>query len=141
MERAVAQVEDNHAVPVEVVVVGDRPIDGAPTPSSSPCARPRSTPCATRRPPVRVYVEVADDAVEAYVSDRGDGFDLDAVPEDRLGVRESVLGRMAPRGRPARVRRPAAGGTEVVLELPVARRGTDATRSRSAQHVQQEEAR
>jgi signal transduction histidine kinase len=68
---------------------------------------------------VRVYVEVADDAVTAYVSDRGDGFDVDAVPRDRLGVRESVLGRMRRAGGSGQVRRPAAGGTEVVLELPV----------------------
>ena len=66
-----------------------------------------------------MYVEVADAAVEAYVSDRGDGFDPDEVPADRLGVRESIRGRMARAGGSARIRRSSDGGTEVVLALPV----------------------
>ncbi len=115
----VGQVEDTHAVPVEVVVVGDRVTD-ARTDALVLALREAATNAVRHaRPPVRVYVEVADDAVQAYVSDRGDGFDVDAVPADRLGVRESVLGRMRRAGGSARVRRPPGGGTEVVLELPV----------------------
>ncbi|WP_380164088.1 PspC domain-containing protein [Jannaschia sp. R86511] len=119
VEQVVAQVEDDHAVPVEVVVVGDRPLD--PAVEALVQAVREATLNAVRhgRPPVRVYVEVADDAVQAFVSDRGDGFDPDDVPPDRLGVRESVVGRMVRAGGSARVRPAPAGGTEVVLELPV----------------------
>ncbi len=119
VEQVVAQVEDDHAVPVEVVVVGDRALD--PAAESLVQAVREATLNAVRhgRPPVRVYVEVADDAVQVFVSDRGDGFDPEDVPPDRLGVRESIVGRMARAGGSARVRPAPAGGTEVVLELPV----------------------
>ncbi|MFC3689066.1 PspC domain-containing protein [Aquipuribacter hungaricus] len=141
VERAVAQVEDTHAVPVEVVVVGDRATD-ARTDALVLALREAATNAVRHaRPPVRVYVEVADDAVQAYVSDRGDGFDVDAVPEDRLGVRESVLGRMRRAGGSARVRRPAAGGTEVVLELPVLAPVPQQPVQHPVQHPHEQEAR
>lgn len=117
--EAVGQVEDTHAVPVEVVVVGDRPLDARAEALVLAVREAATNAVRHARPPVRVYVEVADDAVQAYVSDRGDGFDPDLVPHDRLGVRESVVGRMRRAGGSATLRRPAAGGTEVVLELPV----------------------
>ncbi len=69
-------------------------------------------------PPVSAYVEVGPDAVEAFVRDHGSGFDLDAVPDDRAGVRESIIGRMERHGGTARIRR-RADGTEVELRLPV----------------------
>lgn len=128
VESAVAAVEDAHAVPVEVVVVGDRPLD---TPAEALVQALReATLNAVRhgRPPVRVYVEASADGVEAWVADRGEGFDLAAVPADRLGVRESVLGRMERAGGSARVRPAPGGGTEVVLRLPAPATGTDARR-------------
>ncbi|WP_103663298.1 ATP-binding protein [Microbacterium sp. CJ77] len=44
--------------------------------------------------------DVADDlprlaAVEVVVSDKGPGFDIDAVPDDRLGISASILARIA----------------------------------------------
>jgi signal transduction histidine kinase len=120
VERAAAAVEDAHAVPVEVVVVGDRPLD-QPAEALVQALR-EATVNAVRhaRPPVRVYVEASGDGVEAWVADRGDGFDPAGVPPDRLGVRESVVGRMERAGGSARVRRAPGGGTEVVLRLPAA---------------------
>ena len=53
-----------------------------------------------------------------FVRDRGPGFDLDAVPEDRLGLRQSVIGRMDRHGGAAVVRTVAGDGTEVQLEMP-----------------------
>ena len=64
------------------------------------------------------YVEIGPSEVEAFVRDRGPGFDLDDVPEDRLGVRQSILGRMERHGGTARVRR-LDQGTEVALTLPL----------------------
>jgi len=55
--------------------------------------------------------------MEAFVRDRWRGFDLAAVPGDRLGVRESILGRTERAGGTARVRSDS-GGTEVRLTLP-----------------------
>ena len=67
--------------------------------------------------PITAYVEIGPEGVEAFVRDRGSGFDLDVVPADRLGVRESILGRMQRHGGTARVRR-REDGTEVELRLP-----------------------
>ena len=124
VREVVAEVEDAHAVPVDVVAVGDVPLD----------ADVRALVHATREavlnavrhaaPPVSVYLEAGPHEVSAYVRDHGAGLDLDAVPADRLGVRESVLGRMARHGGSATVRRPPGGGTEVALTL--ARRGAQA---------------
>jgi signal transduction histidine kinase len=67
---------------------------------------------------VSVYIEGAASVVDVFVRDRGPGFDVDAVPGDRLGVRESIIGRMRRAGGSATVGRGAGGvGTEVHLRL------------------------
>lgn len=118
LREVVAEVEDHHGVPVEVVVVGDR------TPDERTSGLLRATREALvnavrhGRPPVSAYLEVGPGVVEVFVKDRGDGFDLDDVPDDRFGVRESIIGRMRRLGGDATVRT-RAGGTEVALRLPV----------------------
>lgn len=65
---------------------------------------------------VSVYIEGRPDAVEVFIRDRGPGFSLEHVPQDRLGVRQSIVGRMRRAGGSADVR-PGLGGTEVRLRL------------------------
>lgn len=60
--------------------------------------------------------------IEVFVRDRGAGFDPDQVAEDRLGVRESIVGRMRRHGGTATIRS-NEGGTEVALRLEI--RGHD----------------
>jgi signal transduction histidine kinase len=67
--------------------------------------------------PVSVYAEVGDERVEVFVRDRGPGFDPAAVPADRRGVRESIVGRMRRHGGDAVVHSGAGAGTEVELRL------------------------
>lgn len=75
---------------------------------------------------VSVYLEGTAQAVDVYVRDRGRGFDPGAVPADRLGVRESIVGRMRRAGGSATVRPGAGGiGTEVHLRFE-----TEAERAR-----------
>ena len=57
--------------------------------------------------PSQVYAEVERTTVFVFVRDRGPGFDLDAVPDDRMGVRESIIGRMERHGGTAAVARRA----------------------------------
>jgi signal transduction histidine kinase len=64
-----------------------------------------------------MYAEVEPTQVTVFVRDRGAGFDVDAVPVDRLGLRQSVIGRMDRHGGSAMVRS-GTGGTEVQLEMP-----------------------
>lgn len=67
---------------------------------------------------VSVYIEGSVARVDVFVRDRGSGFDIEAVPADRLGVRESIIARMRRAGGSAAVRRGAAGaGTEVHLAV------------------------
>jgi signal transduction histidine kinase len=42
---------------------------------------------------------------------------LETVPEDRMGVRESIIGRMQRHGGTARLRSSPGEGTEVELEM------------------------
>jgi signal transduction histidine kinase len=71
-----------------------------------------------RDSPISVYAEVEPDQVTIFVRDRGPGFDPATVPEDRLGLRQSVVGRMKRHGGVATVRSADGEGTEVQLEMP-----------------------
>jgi signal transduction histidine kinase len=55
--------------------------------------------------------------MHVFVRDRGPGFELDAVPADRRGLRESIVGRMARHGGRAVVRSGRGQGTEVELVM------------------------
>ncbi|HYN65976.1 MAG TPA: PspC domain-containing protein [Ornithinibacter sp.] len=110
-------VEDLQGVPIDLVVTGDRAYE--PHGAALVQAMREALLNAVRHggTPVTAYVEIGPAGVEAFVRDRGDGFDLEAVPADRLGVRQSILGRMERHGGTARVRR-RDDGTEVELRLP-----------------------
>lgn len=114
---AAAEVEDLHSVPVDVVVTGDRALDEGGSVLVRAVREGLLNAVRHGSPPVSVYVEIGPAAVEAFVRDHGAGFDIDAVPQDRLGVRESILGRMKRHGGTAKVRR-REPGTEVILTMP-----------------------
>ncbi|MEU8763110.1 PspC domain-containing protein [Streptomyces sp. NPDC048659] len=119
VKRAAAEVEDKHGVPLEVVVVGDCPLDeglGAQMQAARE-AMVNAAKYGGEGGPVQVYAEVEGRTVFVSVRDRGPGFDLDAVPDDRMGVRESIIGRMQRNGGSARLRSVPGGGTEVELEM------------------------
>ncbi|MGW7362550.1 PspC domain-containing protein [Streptomyces sp. NPDC054841] len=119
VKKAAAEVEDKHGVPLEVVVVGDCPLDEKLT-AQMQAAREAMVNAAKyggEGGPVRVYAEVEGRTVFVSVRDRGPGFDPDAVPEDRMGVRESIIGRMQRNGGTARLRSVPGEGTEVELEM------------------------
>ncbi|HWH97522.1 MAG TPA: ATP-binding protein [Pseudolysinimonas sp.] len=71
-------------------------------------------------------VEVIVDAEEVtvMVTDRGVGFDPAAVAPDRLGLRTSVVERMAAVGGRAGVWSAPGEGTSVILSAPASQRGT-----------------
>lgn len=74
---------------------------------------------------VTVYLESAPGRVTVDVTDRGPGTDLDALPEGRMGVRESILGRMERAGGRARIV-PGPGGTGTSVRLSLPRDAADA---------------
>ncbi|KQW46079.1 ATPase [Nocardioides sp. Root1257] len=113
-----ARIEDEYAVSVDVVNVGDcdldellRPIVHATGEAVTNAAKHAGT------GKVDVYAEVGDTAVDVFVRDRGRGFDLTSVPADRYGVRNSIVDRMQRHGGSAEVRSAPGEGTEVRLHL------------------------
>ncbi len=118
LEQAAADVERAHGVPVEVVTVGDRDLDPA---AEALVAAAREAMVNAAKfgggHPVDVYAEAGPQRTEVFVRDRGPGFDPDAIPADRRGVRESILGRMERHGGHARIVSSPGTGTEVELVL------------------------
>ena len=115
----VHEVEDEHGVPVEIVVTGDRLLDGAGELLVKATREAVLNAVRHGLPPVSVYVEAGPAGVEVFVRDHGCGFELADIAEDRMGVRESILRRMERAGGTARIRR-LEDGTEVSLTLPPA---------------------
>ena len=120
----VAEVEDTRSAPdgepvaVELVVVGDRAPDDGTAALLQATREALVNAVVHGRPPVSAYLEVGDEQVEVFVRDHGDGFELDDIPSDRFGVRESILGRVRRRGGTATVTCKESG-TEVHLVVPV----------------------
>lgn len=123
--RAVAaDLEDTYAIAVDVVVVGEsQRIDHQVLVAA---AREAILNALKHAGPASVYVESDAAADAVYVRDRGEGFDPDHVPEDRLGVRESITGRLDRAGGEARIRS-SERGTEVHLRMPVTARAGSAS--------------
>jgi signal transduction histidine kinase len=123
-----AALEIDYPVTIDVVVVGE-PRERA---SGEVAAAAREAMLNAARHAggeVSVYVESSPESVEVFVRDRGDGFELRDVPGDRLGVRQSIIGRMRRAGGSGEVRRGAGGvGTEVRLRYPAERIGAEAGR-------------
>jgi signal transduction histidine kinase/phage shock protein PspC (stress-responsive transcriptional regulator) len=120
LRETAARVETDHPVTVDVVAVGDCPLDERVRPLAE-AAREAVVNAAKHAgvPRVDVYAEVGTDAVEVFVRDRGVGFDPDAVATDRRGVRGSIMDRMTRHGGEAQVRSTPGEGTEVRLRMPL----------------------
>jgi signal transduction histidine kinase len=119
LERVAAEVEERYGVPIEVVAVGDCDADARTEPLVL-AAREALVNAAkhSRASRVDVFAEIGTDEVTVFVRDRGVGFDGDAVPADRLGVRNSIVARMQRHGGSASVRSAPGEGTEVRLTMP-----------------------
>ncbi|HEX4787039.1 MAG TPA: PspC domain-containing protein [Actinospica sp.] len=118
LRAAAAEVEDRHDAMIEVVTVGDAPLD-AQLEACVAAAREAMVNAAkyAAQAPISVYAELAEDRVEVFVKDRGPGFDPEQVAPDRMGVRESIRGRMERHGGLAELRTAPGEGTEVRLTV------------------------
>jgi signal transduction histidine kinase/phage shock protein PspC (stress-responsive transcriptional regulator) len=116
---AAVEVEEALGAPIEVVVVGDCPLDsrlGALVAATRE-ALTNAAKFASDGGPIRLYAEIEDDRITAFVDDRGEGFDPELVPDDRRGLRESIVGRLERHGGRAAIRSGPGRGTEVELTL------------------------
>jgi signal transduction histidine kinase/phage shock protein PspC (stress-responsive transcriptional regulator) len=117
IKAAAAEVEDVLGNAVEVVSVGDTAMTEAHDALVQASREAMLNASRHGGGTVSVYLEVSDGRAEVFVKDRGPGFDLNEVPEDRLGVRESIIGRMKRHGGTAAITS-TPDGTEVRLGLP-----------------------
>ena len=119
LEGAAADVEDSGDVRVELVCVGDVPLD--PGLSALVRASREAMSNAARHAgvdTVSVFAEATDAQVAVHVRDRGAGFEVDSIPDDRMGVRESIIGRVERHGGRATVTSATGTGTRIELVMP-----------------------
>ena len=113
------QIEADHGITVQVVVVGDCGLDDGMR-ALLDASREATINAAkwSGAAQVSFYGEVDREAAMIFVRDRGQGFDPDAVPEDRQGIATSIRARMARFGGSAVIRSAPGDGTEVELSMP-----------------------
>ncbi len=126
LREACDEVEQTHRVAVELVAVGDAPLDAdllALVRATREAVVNAAKHAGVDR--VDVYAETrdrtsgAEGTAEVFVRDRGAGFDPTAVAADRMGVRGSIIERVERHGGRAEVRSAPGEGTEVRLRMPV----------------------
>ncbi|SOD70351.1 phage shock protein C (PspC) family protein [Jatrophihabitans sp. GAS493] len=119
---AAAEIEDAYAITVDAVVVGDTALDDSLR-ALVASAREALQNAAkhAKVTEVSLYAEVEESSVVVYVRDRGVGFALDEVADDRQGVRGSIIARVERHGGTATIRSAAGDGTEVAIRMPVSR--------------------
>ena len=118
--RSVAdEVESLYDVRIDVVVVGDRPMTDELRALSS-ALREACVNAAKHsgESAISVFVEVGPDTVDAFVRDRGKGFDRAAAASDRHGISESIVARLDRVGGTAVIDSTVGDGTEVHLSVP-----------------------
>ena len=116
IRREAAEVEELYLVSINVVAVGEcRGLGGHD--ALLQATREAMTNAAKHAGgTISVYVEASPGRAEVFVRDRGDGFEVDQVSDDRHGVRESIIGRMERNGGSASIRS-SGDGTEVHLTM------------------------
>ena len=120
LKGAAAKIEETHQVPVDVVTVGDYPVDdssralvGAATEAMVNAAKHSG---ADR---MSLYFEADEDELSVFVTDQGSGFDVGSVRDDRRGIADSIQGRVEKAGGTVEIDSEPGEGTEVVLRMPV----------------------
>lgn len=120
LKRAALRVEEDHQVPVEVVTVGDHPIDeattaliGAATEAMVNAAKHSGS------GKISLYFEAGEDGLAVFVTDQGKGFDPASVGADRRGITASIVGRVEKAGGAASIASENGDGTEVQLTMPL----------------------
>lgn len=116
--RAVAaEIEDSYGTPINVVVVGDAELSAQQEVLAQAAREAVLNAAKHAGGNISVYLEAGPTGSTIFVRDRGSGFDPDAVPADRMGIRVSLYSRMHRHGGDVSIRS-NADGTEVKLVMP-----------------------
>jgi phage shock protein PspC (stress-responsive transcriptional regulator) len=119
-EQLARDVESDHDVRLDLVVVGDHPLD-EPARTLLGAVREASVNAAKHAgvDVVAVYIEAEVHQLTAFVRDRGRGFQPDLVPRDRRGIAESIRGRIERAGGHTVVTSAPGEGAEVQVTVPL----------------------
>lgn len=117
LRQHAAELEASHAVRFELIAVGGP----APAPEPILLAAREAMLNAARHAggTVTVYLETGQGRTDIDITDRGPGFDPNELPDDRMGVRGSIVGRMTRAGGTAHIT-PGPGGSGVSVRLSLA---------------------
>jgi len=119
LRAIVDEIEEAYAVSVGLVQPADLPMD--PVLEALVDATREAVTNAAKHAGVdriNLLVRVSPRQVRVFVDDRGAGFDPDAVPADRRGLRDSIRARLARVGGSATIETSPGGGTDVELLVP-----------------------
>jgi signal transduction histidine kinase len=119
LQAAADRIEADFDIPVEVVTVGDAPLDermralaGAVGEALTNAAKHAEV---SR---ISLFAEATEALAEVFVTDQGAGFDINGVNGDRRGIADSIIGRMDRHGGRAEIHSEPGEGTEVHLSMP-----------------------
>ncbi|MDF7665414.1 ATP-binding protein [Bifidobacterium sp. ESL0745] len=114
-----ARIEDQFGEAIDVVTVGDTQPSAQTDALLNASEQAMLNAAQHGAEPISVYCEVGDAQAEVFVRDHGDGFDQDAIPPDRLGIRQSIIGRIERRGGSVNIVSRPNWGTEVHMTMPI----------------------
>lgn len=118
LQKEADRIENTFDIPVELVTVGDRPVDDHVRAMVAAAGEALTNAGRhSRANQISVYSEVTDGSTDVWVSDLGRGFDTRRIAPDRRGIAESIVGRMQNHGGTATVSSEPGEGTEVHLRL------------------------
>lgn len=118
LQKEADRIENTFDVPVELVTVGDRPVDEHVRAMVAAAGEALTNAAQhSGADQISVYSEVTEGSADVWVSDLGRGFDTRQVGPDRRGIAESIVGRMENHGGTGVIASVPGEGTEVHLHL------------------------
>jgi len=124
LRDVISEVEATYPVAVELVTVGDHEmtveIDAVVRAAREAILNAAKHSGADK---VDVYAEIRPERAEVFIRDRGRGFRMDDVDPQRMGIRRSIIDRMARYGGKVDIRSTPGEGTEVHVAMPMNEEG------------------
>ncbi len=118
ISRIAADIDQRFHTEIDVVITGDA-VPSARTHALLGASREALTNAAKHAPgKISLFAQLGEEVCEVFVRDRGPGFDVDSIPADRAGIRDSIRGRIAKVNGEVEIRSPLpSGGSEIRMRV------------------------